>query len=249
MEPKWKNKQRTLVCCSRGVSHSSRHLMTDLLALLPHSKKEAKVEKHTQISSLVELADMHSCSSLLYIESRKHFNFLWMAGCPEGPSVKFLLQNVHTSQELKLTGNCVKYSRPLLTFGPEFETEQYLQLIQQLITQTFSTPRYHPKSKAFHDHSLHFAVADGKIWVRHYELIKQPDEVALVEIGPRFVLTPVKMLAGILSGKSFFTDTVATIPNKRPKPTYEQKMKKKAKKEARTIELPKDELANTEVFG
>eukprot|EP00359_Climacostomum_virens_P002870 CAMPEP_0204911662 /NCGR_PEP_ID=MMETSP1397-20131031/9968_1 /ASSEMBLY_ACC=CAM_ASM_000891 /TAXON_ID=49980 /ORGANISM="Climacostomum Climacostomum virens, Strain Stock W-24" /LENGTH=221 /DNA_ID=CAMNT_0052082303 /DNA_START=47 /DNA_END=709 /DNA_ORIENTATION=- len=221
--------------------------MNDLISLLPHSKKEAKVEKHFQISSLVELAEMHSCTSVLYIESRKMFNFLWMAAGPEGPSVKFLLQNVHTSQELRLTGNCVKYSRPLLTFGPEFEAEPHYQLIKQLLAQTFATPRYHPKSKAFHDHSIHFAVADGKIWVRHYEIVKQPDDVALIEIGPRFVMTPVKMLGGIMSGKSFFTDTVA-IPSKRPKQTYEQKMVKKAKKEARAVELPKDELANTEVF-
>jgi ribosome biogenesis protein BRX1 len=222
--------------------------MNDLLSLLPHAKKESKVEKHFQISALIELAEMHSCSSLLYIESRKRFNFLWMAACPEGPSIKFLLQNVHTSQELKLTGNCVKFSRPLLTFGPEFTAEPHLQMLQQLLTQTFATPRYHPKSKAFHDHSIHFAMADGKVWVRHYELVKQPDDVALVEIGPRFVLTPVKMLAGVLSGKSFYTDSVA-LPRKRVKQTYAEKQLQIARKEARTVELPKDELDNREVFG
>lgn len=34
-------KQRVLVTSSRGISQRQRHLMTDLLALLPHAKKGA----------------------------------------------------------------------------------------------------------------------------------------------------------------------------------------------------------------
>lgn len=32
-------KQRVLVTCSRGISQRQRHLMMDLLSLLPHAKK------------------------------------------------------------------------------------------------------------------------------------------------------------------------------------------------------------------
>ena len=35
---------------------------------------------------------------------------------PSGPSAKFLVENIHTLEELKLTGNCLKGSRPLLNF-------------------------------------------------------------------------------------------------------------------------------------
>ena len=39
----YKNKQRVLVFCSRGITARYRHLMEDFRALLPHHKKEAKV--------------------------------------------------------------------------------------------------------------------------------------------------------------------------------------------------------------
>lgn len=39
VQPKKKNKQRVLLLSSRGVTHRMRHLMSDLEALLPHTKK------------------------------------------------------------------------------------------------------------------------------------------------------------------------------------------------------------------
>lgn len=41
---RYKNKQRTLVFASRGVNERSRHLMKDLIDLLPHSKTEPKLD-------------------------------------------------------------------------------------------------------------------------------------------------------------------------------------------------------------
>lgn len=41
----WKNRQRVLMVCQRGIEGKFRHLMDDLINLIPHSKKEAKVEK------------------------------------------------------------------------------------------------------------------------------------------------------------------------------------------------------------
>jgi ribosome biogenesis protein BRX1 len=38
---------------------------------------------------------------------------MWLSKCPEGPSVKFHVENVHTMAELKLTGNHLKFSRPV----------------------------------------------------------------------------------------------------------------------------------------
>jgi len=39
----FKNKQRLLVIASRGITHRFRHLMNDVMKLLPHSTKDAKV--------------------------------------------------------------------------------------------------------------------------------------------------------------------------------------------------------------
>lgn len=39
----YKNKQRILVFCSRGMTSRYRHLMEDIRALVPHHKTESKV--------------------------------------------------------------------------------------------------------------------------------------------------------------------------------------------------------------
>jgi hypothetical protein len=42
---KKKNKQRVLVLASRGITQRYRHLMEDVLTLLPHSVKESKFDQ------------------------------------------------------------------------------------------------------------------------------------------------------------------------------------------------------------
>ena len=39
----WINKTRILIVASRGVSHQERHLVNDLISLIPNSKKECKI--------------------------------------------------------------------------------------------------------------------------------------------------------------------------------------------------------------
>lgn len=41
----WINKSRTLLVTSRGITPSQRKLILDLFNLLPHTKKEYKLEK------------------------------------------------------------------------------------------------------------------------------------------------------------------------------------------------------------
>jgi len=60
--------------------------------------------------------------------------------------------------------------------------------------QILGTPQFHPKSKPFYDHLFSFSVADDKVWFRCYQITETTNdagvkEPALVEIGPRFVLT------------------------------------------------------------
>ncbi|KAL9297361.1 hypothetical protein ACSQ67_023257 [Phaseolus vulgaris] len=82
-----------------------RHLMLNLVSLLPHCKKDNKVEsKETKGATLNELVELKSCSSCLFFEclllsfSMHQFQcgkqkdlYLRMAKCPGGPSVKFLV--------------------------------------------------------------------------------------------------------------------------------------------------------------
>lgn len=39
-----------------------------------------------------------------------------------------------------------------------------------VLLQTFSTPRYHPKSQPFVDHVFTFTIADNRIWFRNYQV-------------------------------------------------------------------------------
>jgi ribosome biogenesis protein BRX1 len=71
-----------------------------------------------------------------------------------------------------------------------------LQLIKEQFTQVFGVPPGARRSKPFIDHVLAFTWADGRIWVRHYQIseeesaVKKDTEVSLVEIGPRKCCSP-----------------------------------------------------------
>jgi len=205
--------------------------MNDLIALLPHCKKDNKLDTKSDRNVINEVADMKSCSSVLFFEVRKKQDlYLWLAKTPSGPSVKFLVQNVHTMAELKLSGNCLKGSRPVLSFHKAFDSEPHLQLLKEMLAQTFSTPKRHHKSKPFFDHVMSFSVADGRIWVRNYQVVTpldkkkpDPDSTSLVEIGPRMCLNPIKIFEGSFGGRTLYENTTYVSPN-----AVRSAMKKKA---------------------
>ncbi|KAF2284982.1 hypothetical protein GH714_034019 [Hevea brasiliensis] len=147
---------------------------------------------------------------------RKHKDlYLWMAKCPGGPSVKFLVNAVHTMEELKLTGNHLKGSRPILTFSANFDKDAHWKLLKEMLMQIFGTPKEHRKSKPYHDHVFVFSIVDDHIWFRNYQISvphNESDKVArggldkmtLVEVGPRFCLNPIKIFGGSFGGPTLY---------------------------------------------
>ena len=97
----WINKTRTLIVSSRGVSHQERHLVNNLLSLIPNAKKECKIEKEIAREELTEICFNHSCKYSLYFEHRKRELVLWMFKSPEGPCAKFQVRNIHALNEIK----------------------------------------------------------------------------------------------------------------------------------------------------
>ncbi|XP_028064943.1 ribosome biogenesis protein BRX1 homolog 1-like isoform X2 [Camellia sinensis] len=85
-----------------------RHLMLNVVSLLPHCKKDNKFEsKASKGATLNELVELTGCSSCLFFERRKHKDlYLWMVKCPNGPSVKFLV-NAVLILALRTVGNIV----------------------------------------------------------------------------------------------------------------------------------------------
>jgi ribosome biogenesis protein BRX1 len=141
-------------------------------------------------------------------------------------------------EELHFTGNCLKGSRPVLSFDAAFEAEPHLKVIKELFLHMFGVPQGARKSKPFIDHVMGFSIVDGKIWVRNYEIRevekvkvdgKEDEEptnkgkksklgdkdtdVSLVEIGPRFVLTPIVIQEGSFGGPIIYENKRFVSPN------------------------------------
>jgi len=102
---KYQNKQRCLVLTSRGVTSRFRHLLEDIRTLLPHHKKDSKLDDKQSIGpALKEICEVKSCNTAVFLECRKRQDaYLWIGSTPNGPSAKFNLANVHTMDELKVS--------------------------------------------------------------------------------------------------------------------------------------------------
>ena len=51
-----------------------------------------------------------------------------------------------------------------------FDEQPHLQLLKEMLTHVFATPKRHSKSKPFHDHVLSFSMADNRVWLRNYQV-------------------------------------------------------------------------------
>jgi len=219
-DTRWRNKQRTLVFCSRGVTSRFRHLMEDVKKLLPHHKTEPKFDKSSRLQEINEVCELKSCNNAVFFEARKKQDlYMYVSRVPSGPTVKFQVLNIHTTDEMRLAGNCLLGSRPVLHFDKHFGEISFLKLMKELLTQTFGTPRNHPKSKPFHDHVMCFYYLDRKIWFRHYQIQPETPERAddpecqvLTEIGPRFVLDPIRVLSGSFGGPTLYANAFYMSP-------------------------------------
>ena len=146
--------------------------------------------------------------------------------------------------ELHFPGNCLKGSRPILSFDATFSSQPYLLIIKELLTHIFGVPQGARKTKPFVDHVMGFTIADGKIWIRCFQIsetavsksdaakedakedgvdsaavtskvTKKPGDtkISLVEIGPRFVLTPIVILESSFGGPVIYENKEFVSPN------------------------------------
>lgn len=128
-----RTKQRVLILSSRGVTYRHRHLLNDLYSLLPHSRKDAKLDTKTKLYQLNELAELYNCNNVMFFEARKGKDlYIWISKAPNGPTVKMHLQN------RKLVTLCFKItSSPL--FSPSQRPPQTLKL-KTLLHQYIQCP-------------------------------------------------------------------------------------------------------------
>lgn len=221
---RWKNKTKVLMVASRGVSNQERALMNNIISLVPHSKKECKIERKVANQDLNEICFNHSCNTCMYFEHKKREFCLWIFKSPEGPSYKFQINNIYTLDEPKMIGNSLKYSRPILNFDKSFEDDNipHMGLMKELLVSVFNIPRFHPKSKPFYDHIESFFNVNNTVYFRNYQILNDlketfkngddADKLQLLEIGPRFSLKLIKVFEGVMGGKCLYTNPFYISP-------------------------------------
>ena len=149
-------------------------------------------------------------------------------------------------EELNFTGNCLKGSRPILSFDATFDSQPHLRVIKELLLHTFGVPKGARKTKPFVDHVMGFTITDGRIWVRCYQIDEteagkqaaangvlseaqdsteksgkasrgksaNPEtNLSLVEIGPRFVMTPIVIQESSFGGPIIYENKEFVSPN------------------------------------
>jgi len=184
-----------------------------LKQLLPHCKSEPKMESKDSTLVVNEICEVKNCNKCIFLENRKRKDlYMWLSNVPNGPSVKFLVENLHTMQEMRMTGNCLKGSRPLLSFDPMFDKLIHYSLLKELLVQIFGVPNHHPKSQPFYDHVLTFNILENKIWFRNYQIVEE--DGSLAEIGPRFVLNPIKIFDSSFGGRVLYSNPHYVSPNR-----------------------------------
>ncbi|KAJ5867041.1 hypothetical protein N7534_001594 [Penicillium rubens] len=228
-------KTRVLILTSRGASFRHRHLMSDICGLLPHAHKETKLDTKKKAAGynllLNSLADLHSCNVIFFLEAKKNGQdlYLWLSR----PLMAPLLRNC-----LKGGRGLVVFDRSFDEQGPDMGApgSEYRALVREMLRGVFCVPKRGVRGmKPFIDRIIGIFGVDGKIWIRVYEIReseagKKKDgdetikpvpkgkdnslpEVSLVEIGPRFVLTPIVILEGSFGGPVIYENKEYVSPN------------------------------------
>uniref|UniRef100_A0A8C1HFW8 Ribosome biogenesis protein BRX1 homolog n=1 Tax=Cyprinus carpio carpio TaxID=630221 RepID=A0A8C1HFW8_CYPCA len=167
---KWRSKERVLVFCSRGISFRT---------MMPHN---TKMDRKDQLFVVNEVCEIKNCYTCIFSEAKQQQDLNMISNAPHGPSRRWCVFVVHTLAELKMTGNCLKGSRPLLSFDPK---EPHHALLKELFTQVYFK-------------SVCVCVCVIVCFSACPQITEE--DVSLVEIGPRFVLNLIIIFQGSLGG-------------------------------------------------
>jgi ribosome biogenesis protein BRX1 len=134
--------------------------------------------------------------------------------------------------ELGFGGNCLKGGRGVVVFDKSFDDQiggsEVSSLLREMLRGVFCVPSKGVRGmKPFIDRIIGIYGLDGKIWIRIYEIresekkltetqkaeIQAGTDISLVEIGPRFVLTPIVVLEGSFGGPVLFENKEFVSPN------------------------------------
>ena len=175
--------------------------------------------------------------------------------------------------ELGFEGNVLKGGRGIVVFDKSFDGvvqgEEVRGLMREMLRGVFCVPGKGVRGlKPFVDRVIGIYGLDGKIWIRVYEIRdgkestkKQDGEVttasvaaaaeatagggALLEVGPRMVLTPVLVQEGSFGGPIIYQNSLFVSGNQVRK---EARVQKAGKYSARRSQVD-DKAAKRKAFG
>jgi ribosome biogenesis protein BRX1 len=235
---------RPLLLASKGLIHEHWQVFQDFLDLIPHAKKEQSMSSF-EFVNLDEIAMDRHCDIVAIFETRhRRVNsecYFWIVQVPEGPSINFFVQDAQSVKDLKLIGNCLKGSRPILQFDPKLEDDGVYSIASNLLKKLFSVPFEDPHSKPFVDRTMTFFLRENVIVIRHYQIQwgegEKPTELA--EVGPRAELLPNFVLAGAFKGHKIWKNEAFVSPYAELK--AERRAKAEARKRARERQAIREE--------
>jgi ribosome biogenesis protein BRX1 len=177
-----------MLTLSRGSSSLTRNVLKDMNKLIP-AIKEGKYDTKNRLDDLRELMDLNDCVSTLYFETTKRRLSTWISH-KDGPSIRFKTYNMFTMRDLSFPVNAFAECGHVLLFSKEFDTDDNLKIVKDLIKKVFIEGDVVDRAMCFH-------YFDNKIWMRVYGI--SGDE--LNEMGPRIVWEVDKIIEGCFSGK------------------------------------------------
>ncbi|KAM0672276.1 ribosome biogenesis protein BRX1 [Ordospora colligata] len=183
----------SMILSTRAASAKIRYLMKDISKLVK-VEEEHKWDMGNDYHELRELARMNECDSVMFFQSTKRMDGLWI-GILDGTSIFFKMHNVSTVRECNFPVNVFVDCGYVLMFSKEFEEIEHLKYVKDVVEHVF-------KSNETKDKALCFFYLDGMIWVRCYKIGEDMEE-----IGPRVVLEVVKVFEKCFSGNFLYKAT------------------------------------------
>lgn len=203
---------RVMSLMGRGITALHSDLKDDFERLMPHAKREAKYDCSRPTSGMLEVARMRHCDTIAFWETKHHRDLiLWVSRYPHGPTVKFHVYAIKTSNQAGFLGNFRRYTRPVLSFSSSFDDRRRpeVRIFKECLKQLLGTPHLHHRSAPFVDHVVQLTKLGpaDQIHLRTYEITGgNPEEMELREAGPSATLVPMAILRGCMAGDLLWTN-------------------------------------------
>jgi len=189
---------RVLVTTSRDPSGKLMEFTKELRLTVPNSTRLNR--GGTPVNQLMEIARKESFTDVIVIgESKGVPDSITISHLPIGPTITFTIHNLVTRHDIDGVGH-MSLAYPHLIF--ENFTTKHGRRVMSILKHLFPVPKQDSQRVVTFDNK------DDFISFRHHTFDKRGQSVNLKEVGPRFELTPYKIVLGTLEMEDAETEWV-----------------------------------------